>query len=83
MTTLRTITIEHLGTDATQADLDLFNQAVAVYIEHIQNKGDRPVEELEAEAIDWVFGDGDFVSRVEALTERALSTDEFRALVNV
>ena len=55
--TLRDLTIEHLGRDANELDLQEFRQAVEAYICEACGID-------EATAMDYVWGDGDFTRRL-------------------
>lgn len=57
MTALRELTTDHLGQLATEEDLAAFKATV----ERI-----RPAFESETEAIDWLYGDGDYMPRMDA-----------------
>lgn len=59
MATLANMTIQNLGTEATEDDLRLFRAAVEKLMESSRY--------TEAEAIDAIYGDGDYLRNITAL----------------
>lgn len=58
MRTVRELTVEHLGAAATDADLNEFREAVERILPAFGGN--------QAAAIDWLWGDGDYMPRLNA-----------------
>lgn len=65
-TSLSQITREHLGSDATEDDLDLFRSAVTALIDGFGYEDPAAVLD-EASAIEFVWNDGDWMGKAVSL----------------
>jgi hypothetical protein len=65
ISTYKTMTLEHLGDNANVADLAAFRRAC--------NLRHHVVDETELETTDWMWGDGDWLSRVGQYVRTARS----------